>query len=135
MTAKGTPILRLEAHYGARFVPCYADRPPSIDALFRRTAAAHPDRLAIADEDLRLTYRDLDARAEAVAGNLAARGYDKGDRLGLLVGNRSEFIVVVLACARLGVIVVPMSTRQTRAEVSFVVGQCRAKGLVYDIAF
>lgn len=135
MTARVTPILRLEAHYGARFVPCYADRPPSIDALFRRTAAARSDRLAIADDDARLTYQDLDARVEAVAGNLAARGYDKGDRLGLLVGNRSEFIVVVLACARLGVIVVPMSTRQTRAEVSFVVGQCRAKGLVYDIAF
>lgn len=135
MTTSIPPTLRFESHYGSRLVRCYAGRPQSVDAMFRRTVRAQPDRLAVADESERLSYRDLDRRVDAVAGNLAARGYRKGDRLGLLVGNRTAFLVVVLACARLGAIVVPMSTRQTRSEVTFVVNQCGARGLVFDAAF
>ena len=44
----------------------------------------------------RISYRALDATVEAVAGNLTRRGFAKGDRLALLLGNCFEFVYAVL---------------------------------------
>ena len=63
------PRLRRECHYDGRVVTCYADRPASIDALFRRTVAAHPDRIAVVSAEQRMTYRNLERMVECVAGN------------------------------------------------------------------
>ena len=69
---------------------------------------------------------------EAVAGNLARRGFRKGDRLALLLGNCFEFVYAILACARAGIIVVPMSIRQRAPETEFILTQCEAAGLIYQ---
>ena len=124
--------LRHEVHYGNRVVRCFADRPAHIDAMFRAVAARHPERDALVLGAERLTYRTLDAQVEAVAGNLAQRGFSKGDRIALLLGNGFEFVIAVLAAARIGVIVVPMSIRQRAPETEFILTQCEAAGLIYQ---
>ncbi|HKS65579.1 MAG TPA: class I adenylate-forming enzyme family protein, partial [Xanthobacteraceae bacterium] len=91
-----------------------------------------PDRDALVLGDVRVTYRALDKQVEAVAGNLARRGFAKGDRLALLLGNCFEFVVAVLAAARIGVIIVPMSIRQRAPETEFILTQCEAAGLIYQ---
>ena len=123
--------LRHETHYG-RVVRCFAERPAHIDAMFRQSVARAPDRDALVLGEQRVSYRALDAIVEAVAGNLARRGFRKGDRLALLLGNCFEFVHAVLAAARIGVIVVPMSIRQRRPETEFILAQCQAAGLVYQ---
>jgi acyl-CoA synthetase (AMP-forming)/AMP-acid ligase II len=124
--------LRHETHYGNRVVRCFAQRPAHIDAMFREAAARHPERDALVLGDERISYRALDATVEAVAGNLTQRGYAKGDRLALLLGNCFEFVYAVLACARAGIIVVPMSIRQRKPETEFILSQCEAAGLIYQ---
>jgi acyl-CoA synthetase (AMP-forming)/AMP-acid ligase II len=126
------PAIRHELHFGGRMVRCFADRPAHIDAMVRETARRHPDREAFALGETRISYRMLDAAVEAVAGNLAARGFHKGDRLALLIGNRLQFVYALLAAARIGVIAVPMNIRQRRPEIEFVLNQCEAAGLIYD---
>ncbi len=126
------PKLTRECHYGNRVVTCFAERPATIDDLFGHAVAGHPDRIAIVFGDTRITYEALDRSVDAVAGNLASMGLRQGERLALLVGNRPEFLITVLAAARLGVVVVPMSTRQKRPEIEFVLTQCTAAALVYD---
>ncbi|HLN10577.1 MAG TPA: class I adenylate-forming enzyme family protein [Xanthobacteraceae bacterium] len=125
-------MIRRELHFGDRMVRCHAQRPLHVDAMLRDTVARHPDREAFALGAERITYRALDATVDAVAGQLAARGFGKGDRLALLVGNRLEFVYALLAAARIGVIAVPMNTRQRLPEIAFVLNQCEAAGLIYD---
>jgi long-chain acyl-CoA synthetase len=132
MTTSSEPTIRRELHFGDRMVRCFAPRPPHIDAMFRDTVARHPDREAFVLGEARITYAALDATVEAVAGNLAARGYGKGDRLALLIGNRLEFVTALLAAARIGVIAVPMNVRQRAPEIAFVLNQCEAAGLIHD---
>ena len=127
--------LRKEMHFGERVVACFADRPATVSAIFAAAAEAKPEILAVADAHARMTYSELKYAVENVAGNLAQLGFSKGDRIAILVGNRLEFLIIVLASARIGAVVVPMSTRQKRAEVEFVLNQCTALGLVYDAAF
>jgi acyl-CoA synthetase (AMP-forming)/AMP-acid ligase II len=124
--------LRHETHYGDRVVRCFAERPANIDTMFRDAVARAPDRVALVLDDTRVTYRELDEKAEAVAANLTQRGFAKGDRLALLLGNCFEFIYAVLGAARAGIIVVPMSIRQRAPETAFILTQCEAAGLIYQ---
>jgi long-chain acyl-CoA synthetase len=124
--------LRYETHYGNRVVRCFAQRPATIVAMFREAVARAPERDALVLGSAHVSYRALDETVQAIAGNLTQRGFRKGDRLALLLGNCFEFIYVVLACARAGIIVVPMSIRQRAPETAFILNQCEAAGLVYQ---
>jgi acyl-CoA synthetase (AMP-forming)/AMP-acid ligase II len=124
--------LRHETHYGDRVVRCFAERPPTIDATFRAAVAHAPERDALVLGGERISYRALDQQVQAVAGNLTQHGFRKGDRIALLLGNCFEFVTAVLACARAGLIVVPMSIRQRAPETAFILNQCEAAALIYQ---
>ena len=123
---------RDEVHYGDRVLRCYRERPAHIDAMFQATVAHNPETIAVVAGDRRTSYRELADQVGRVAGNLRALGVAQGDRVAMLVGNRVEFILIVLAAARLGAIVVPIGTRQRRPENEYVLAQSGAKVLVHE---
>jgi long-chain acyl-CoA synthetase len=132
-TCDGRFRMRRERRYGDRVVACFAERPANVDAMFRRAAAEFPQADALVAEDgARLSYAALDERVERCAAGLAAAGLLKGDRLALLLGNRFEFAVANLACARLGLIAVPLNVRQQRPENEYAIGHCGARGLIFE---
>ena len=126
--------VRHELHYGDRVVRCFTPRPANVDAMFKDTVARFPDRDALVLGEARVTYRALDATVETVAANLVARGFRKGDRIAVLLGNCLEFVYAVLGAGRAGIITVPMNIRQRKPEIAFVLNQCEATGLVYEAA-
>lgn len=129
MTFPGT---RYETHYGDRVIRCFAERPSSIDEMFRAAAARVGDRTALVLGEERIAYRDLDDRVDRIAKNLLHQGLRPGDRIALLLGNGLEFVYVFLAAARAGLVSVPMNIRQRRKEIEFVLNQCGAAAIVYD---
>ena len=123
--------LRLETHHG-RVVRCFTERPPSIDAMFRAACEARAQELAVLDGPRRLTYAVLDAAVEGAVRGLSGLGIGAGDRVALLLANRAEFLILVLACARMGAIVVPMGVRQRAPETDFLLNQCEAAALFHE---
>jgi len=97
-------------------------------------AARAGERLAIQDDDRRLDYAALEARIARLCGWLLARGVCRGDRVALLLGNRSASLEVVLAAARVGSIAVPINLRLSPREIRFVFDDCRPRLLVYEEA-
>jgi fatty-acyl-CoA synthase len=100
--------------------------------LLSERARVTPDRLALVSIETgeRLTYADLDARAERAAATL--RGVlEPGDRFGLLALNSIEFVELFFAAGRAGVIVVPLSTRATAHELAVIARDCEMKALFY----
>ena len=130
-----TPRVIRELHYGDRVVRCFEERPSNVDAMFRDAVVKFPDRAALILDDERLSYVELDRRVESLASGLLERGLVKGDRLALLIGNRIEFVVAVLAASRVGIISVPLNIRQRAPEIEFVLNQCAAAGLIYEAQF
>ncbi len=126
--------VRRERHFGNRIVTCFADRPPHLDALFREALAARPGAEAQVLGGERVTYKHLDTQVDRIAGRLAALGVAKGDRVALSLTNRLEFLPLVLACARLGAISVPLNVRMRRPENDHVLRDSGAKVLVYEAA-
>ncbi len=98
----------------------------------RRTAERSPDKVGLVDGDLRLTYRELDARIDRVAAALADRGLVKGDRLALLSRNCWQFVVLSFATARLGVVLVPVNFMLRAEEVAFILEHSGATAFVCE---
>jgi acyl-CoA synthetase (AMP-forming)/AMP-acid ligase II len=72
----------------------------------RRASRYYPDRPALAPGGVHLTFRELDKRVADIAAALVTLGFGVGDRLALLLPNGPEYIELVYACSRLGVIAV-----------------------------
>ena len=126
------PPIRAEALYGDRIVRCFAERPAGLAAMFARSRAARPDADAVVADGARWSYAQADAEAARIAAGLAALGVGARDRVVLLLGNRPEFLFVLLAVQRLGAIAVPVGTREQRPGVAYVARQCDAKAIVFD---
>src|SRR5205085_6811285 len=77
---------------------------PTLTEALRRTAANHPEIVAVRmpDDSVSLTWSELLARVDAVAGGLAKLGVGHGDTVALMLGNRPEFHVVDLAAVTIG---------------------------------
>jgi long-chain acyl-CoA synthetase len=84
-----------------------------------RTAAEHPDRVAIRLGDLSLSYADLAASSASVAGLLSSRGVGPGDAVGLMLPNLPQFPAVYYGILRTGALVVPMNPLLKAREVAY----------------
>lgn len=123
--------IRAEAHFG-RVISCYAERPAHMGEVLAAAVARAPERAALVDGERRLSYAALDGEVARIAGNMAARGIVKGDRVAMLLGNRLEFFTVLLGCARIGAIAVPMGIRLRRPEIAFICAQSGARLLIHE---
>jgi fatty-acyl-CoA synthase len=78
-----------------------------------------PSRVAIDYDGRLVTYAELEAGAAAFAGSFAEAGLRRGDRVATLTGNSPEHVMALFACARLGLILLPLSWRLSTAELRY----------------
>src|ERR1051325_11051299 len=74
-----------------------------------RAARYYPVKTAFSSGGHRQTFQELHARIGRIASALVEHGFNKGDRLALLLPNETEFIELIYACAWVGLIVVPLN--------------------------
>jgi acyl-CoA synthetase (AMP-forming)/AMP-acid ligase II len=101
-----------------------------ISGLLERTARRVPDKAALVFGADQRTYRQLDERAARVAAGLSARGVGHGDHVALLLHNGFGFVEALLACAKLGAIAVPVNFRLVGAEITYILDDCGAVGVI-----
>ncbi|KQT35319.1 hypothetical protein ASG29_04270 [Sphingomonas sp. Leaf412] len=78
-------------------------------------------KIAIVFEDQRITYADLDRRADVLANILIARGVKPGDRVGILSKNNPGYVDTIMAVSRAGAILVPLNWRLSPVELGWIV--------------
>jgi acetyl-CoA synthetase len=98
-------------------------------------AAEHPDTtgLWVVEEDgtdTRLTFAELSLRSQRLAGFLDDAGVHRGDRVLLVLGNCAPLWVAMLACIRLGAVMIPATTLLTAADLRDRVERGEAKAVV-----
>ncbi len=100
-------------------------------------ARERPDSLALVSDtgERRLTWRELDERADRVADALAADGVGPGDRVTYLDLNRLEFFELLFGCLRVGAVLAPLNWRLTPAELGLIVADAGARVLVVGERF
>ncbi|MGB7188479.1 MAG: AMP-binding protein, partial [Candidatus Acidiferrales bacterium] len=101
----------------------------TVDQAFRETVRRFPQREALisAHQKIRLTFSALDQRVEEGARGLAGLGLMTGDRVGIWSANYAEWIILQLACARAGLVLVNVNPAYRSHELAFVLKRSRIK--------
>jgi fatty-acyl-CoA synthase len=97
-----------------------------------RHALMQPEATALRFLGHTTTWGELDGRVTALAGALRRRGVGFGDRVLILMLNRTEFVESFLAANKLGAIAVPVNFRMTPAEIAFLVSDCQARVVITE---
>jgi fatty-acyl-CoA synthase len=85
----------------------------------RDRARTTPHRVAIEFRGVETTYAELDERSDRLAAGLLAAGVQPGDRVATLTGTSPEHVVGFFACAKAGLVLLPLNWRLTPAELSY----------------
>ncbi|WP_042551213.1 AMP-binding protein, partial [Ralstonia solanacearum] len=83
----------------------------SIPALFEQQAARAPEAVAIVCDDRRLTYAELNARANRLAHHLIGLGVRTEDRVAVLLDDSTDFVIAIAAVLKAGAVYTPLSSR------------------------
>jgi acyl-CoA synthetase (AMP-forming)/AMP-acid ligase II len=95
-----------------------------------RAARHFPDRAALWSGDRWLPFAELDDRIARIAGALSRHGFGSGDRLAVLMPNGPDYLELIYACVRLGVIVVPLNVRLSVVEIDRILADASPHGLI-----
>ena len=101
----------------------------NVGYLLTQKAAQVGNREALIFGNTRLTYYDLNARANKLANAMLKLGIKKGDHVGLLLRNCNEFWEAFFAVAKIGAVVVPINWRFVARELEFVINDSEVKML------
>ncbi|WP_431233751.1 class I adenylate-forming enzyme family protein [Mycolicibacterium psychrotolerans] len=89
----------------------------TVGRLLRHQAASRGDHPLLVCDSERLSYREAEERSARLARGLIALGAGRGTHVGVLYPNGAQFVVAMLAAARIGCVVVPFSTFSTGTEL------------------
>ena len=109
---------------------------PTVTEALRRTAANHPEIVAVRtpDDSVSLTWSELLRRVEAVAGGLAKLGIGRGDTVAIMLGNRPEFHIVDLAAVTLGATPFSIYLTYPVAEIEYLLKDAGSKVAIVEQA-
>lgn len=101
-----------------------------------KRAITYPERPFLQEEDKPVySNREFNARVNRMANALLKTGLIRGDRVAVLMGNHSEFLEIFFACAKTGVIMVPLNVRLAVPELLYILRDSSPRVLFYASEF
>ena len=104
----------------------------NIADLFEHTVDAVPDRVALVDGETRLTYRQLDERANRFGHHLQARGVGPADHVGIYAQNSHQWLEAMLGCLKVRAVPINVNYRYVTDELSYLIGNAELVACVFD---
>lgn len=107
-------------------------RSSTVDGIVRRSGQSFRDRVALRFAEREWTYAGLDAAVSRAAGHLLDLGLEKGDRVAAYGKNSDAYLIAFLACARAGLVHVPLNYNLTGSELSYLLAQSGSRAVLVD---
>ncbi len=106
--------------------------PYNIADLFEHTADVVADRVCTVDGDVRLTYRELDERANRIGHFLAERGIGAADHVGIYAQNSHQWLEAMLGCLKVRAVPININYRYVEDELSYLIDNAQLVACVFD---
>lgn len=103
--------------------------------LFETVAATVPDRVALTTDSRTATFAELNARADAIASGMAARGIGRGDTVGLYLMNSAAHLEALIATLKLGAVPFNVNYRYRADELRYLFANARAAAIFHGAEF
>ncbi|MFD5539757.1 acyl-CoA synthetase [Streptomyces sp. NPDC127079] len=104
----------------------------TVDGVLRRSARRTPARVAVEFGERRWTYGELDDAVSRAASVLLGQGPGRGDRVATYGHNSDAYLIAFLACARAGLVHVPVNQNLTGDDLAYVVRQSGSSLVLAD---
>ncbi|HVK18924.1 MAG TPA: AMP-binding protein [Fimbriiglobus sp.] len=101
-----------------------------VEKLLEASAARHPDKVALVTDEARVTYAELNATADRLAGALRRRGVGRGDRVVVMLDNSVETVATLFATLKAGAVFSVMNPTTKGEKLAYVLNNCRAAAVV-----
>jgi long-chain acyl-CoA synthetase len=102
----------------------------NLGKMLAQSAETYADMMALSHNGRRITYRELESAACALANHLRAEGLAKGDKVALLLPNCPEFVIAYFGVQKIGGVAVTLNVQSTPYELKHLLGNSDAKGLI-----
>ncbi|WP_280418090.1 acyl-CoA synthetase [Nocardia carnea] len=103
--------------------------------LFEHSVDAMPDRIALIEQGRRITYRELDERANRLAHHLASVGVGRGTHVGFQMHNSIDTMQTLIACFKLAAAPVNINFRYGPDELAYLYDNADLEHLVYHACY
>ncbi|MGV9275453.1 acyl-CoA synthetase [Streptomyces griseosporeus] len=104
----------------------------TVDGVLRRSARRTPARVAVEYGDRSWTYEELDDAVSRAASVLLGADLAPGDRVAAYGHNSDAYLIAFLACARAGLVHVPVNQNLTGDDLAYLVGQSGSSLVLAD---
>lgn len=102
----------------------------SLYGLLERSARLYPNCKAVIDGDREMTYMELKDASDRFAVNLDNRGFQKDDRIAIMLPNCLEYIIAYYAIHRLGGVVVQVNPLYQSSELDYILQDSEANWFI-----
>ncbi len=96
---------------------------------FKVNAKKYPDTVALKDRERSFTYAQTNERVNRLAHSLLSLGFQKGDKVAVLLENSVEIVEIYLAAAKTGIIIVPINFRLVGPEIEYIANNSDARAM------
>jgi len=103
----------------------------NIGSFLTKRARLSPRREGLVCNELRLTFEQMNRRANRLAHAMQRLGVKRGDRVGLLALNEPEYFDLLFGLGKIGAILVPVNYRLAGPEMAYILSDCGAKVFVF----
>jgi long-chain acyl-CoA synthetase len=103
-----------------------------VESFLELNAARSAEKTALVCNGRRFTYRELEVRANRLAGSLIAGGVQRGDRVAIYLENSAEAVISVFAILKAGAAFLVVNPTTKADKASYILNNCRATGLITD---
>ena len=101
-----------------------------LHGLVEKVASENPRKEAVIFNDRKVTYQELNERAEQFAIGLIELGVQRGDGVAILMPSTPEYIVTVLGCWKAGAAIVPINYHYTNPEIAYSLNNANVSVLI-----
>jgi fatty-acyl-CoA synthase len=106
--------------------------PLLVTDFLKRAVRLYPDKTAVVDGDLRLSYRELEERVDRLSNALLDLGLERGDRVCILSPNSHFFLESFYATAQIGIVLVPLNYRLVAADHEYILNHAGVSAVLVD---
>ena len=101
-----------------------------VSRILDRARAVHANRIAVIDGDKRISYAALGERVDRLVNALGGLGLRRGDRVAILDWNSLAYMEAYYACAKAGLVFLPLNARLAASEFEYILADAEAKALL-----
>ncbi|HZG71190.1 MAG TPA: long-chain-fatty-acid--CoA ligase [Chondromyces sp.] len=99
-------------------------------SIMKQNAQKFKNKNAVIFKEQTWTYQELNERANRLANGLLSRGFNKGDKVAVLMKNHAAYAEIIVGLSKIGVVIVPLNYRLVGSEIEYILKNSESKGII-----